>query len=238
MINFIVVDDNDKHRKKNVRFILDYMMKNNLDFDIHEYNDYSDKLISDIEKFGDSSIYVIDLELPSGDGLDIARTIRNEYNNWVSPIVIITCHTSLYYEVYKQRLQILDFIGKCEDIRNNLSKCIDICLKMLNKDKFYRYTYKSVDYTIPLSEIDYIQRDGRKTKIVTSKCEYYQNISINKIKELLPDSFIISSKGILINMKNVDKIDWNNCLTYFKSGLSAYVVSKNHKKEIVNYENI
>ena len=146
MINFIVVDDNDKHRKKNVKFILDYMMKNNLDFDIHEYNDYSDKLISDIEKFGDSSIYVIDLELPSGDGLDIARTIRNEYNNWVSPIVIITCHTSLYYEVYKQRLQILDFIGKCEDIRNNLSKCIDICLKMLNKDKFYRYTYKSVDY--------------------------------------------------------------------------------------------
>ena len=140
--------------------------------------------------------------------------------------------------MYKQRLQILDFIGKCEDIRNNLSKCIDICLKMLNKDKFYRYTYKSVDYTIPLSEIDYIQRYGRKTKIVTSKREYYQNISINKIKELLPDSFIISSKGILINMKNVDKIDWNNCLTYFKSGLSAYVVSKNHKKEIANYENI
>ena len=39
-------------------------------------------------------------------------------------------------------------------------------------------------------------------------------------------------------MKNVDKIDWNNCLTYFKDGLSAYVVSKNHKKELANYENI
>ena len=100
MINFIVVDDNEKHRNENVKFILDYMMKNNLDFNIHEYSDYSNKLISDIGSFGDSSIYVLDLELPSGDGLDIARTIRNEYNNWVSPIVIITSHTSLYYEVY------------------------------------------------------------------------------------------------------------------------------------------
>ena len=68
--------------------------------------------------------------------------------------------------------------------------------------------------------------------------DYYQNISINRIKELLPNYFIISSKGILINLKNIDKIEWNNCLVYFKDGLNAYVVSKNHKKEIVNYENI
>lgn len=236
MINFIVVDDNDKHRKKNVKFILDYMMKNNLDFDIHEYNDYSDKLISDIEKFGDSSIYVIDLELPSGDGLDIARTIRNEYNNWVSPIVIITSHTSLYYEVYKERLQILDFIGKCEDIQKNLVESVQICIRMFNKNNSYRYVYKNIEYTVPYNEINYIQREGRRTRIVTSKNDYYQNISVNIIKELLPKYFIISSKGVLINMRNVDKIDWSNNLVYFKDGNKAYIVSKSHKKEIESYE--
>lgn len=236
MINFVVVDDNDIHRKNNVKNITNYMMRNKLEFDIHEYNDYSEKLLKNIKKFDNNCIYIIDLELPSGDGLDIVKTIRNEYNNWVSPIIIITCHVSLCYDVYKQRLQILDFIGKCEDIKTNLHESINICLKMLNKDNVYKYRYKNVDYTIRFSQIDYIQRDGRRTKIVTSDNCYYQNISINKIKELLPKYFLISSKGILLNVKNVSKIDWNKCLVYFKDGISDYVVSKSHKKEIDNYE--
>ena len=38
-------------------------------------------------------------------------------------------------------------------------------------------------------------------------------------------------------MTNVDKIDWNECLVYFKHGIKGYVVSKSHKKEIDNYDN-
>ena len=236
MINFIVVEDNSSHRKYNVNMITNYMMSNKLEFNIFEYSDYSKKLLNDISGFGDSSVYIIDLELPSGDGLDIVRTIRNEYNNWVSPIIIITAHASLYYNVYKERLQILDFISKCEDIKKNLSLSIDICLRMFSKEKVYRYTYKNVDYSIPFSEIDYIQREGRRTKIVTKNACYYQNISINQIKELMPDGFVVSSKGILLNTKNIDKIDWNTYLVYFKDGLKEYIVSKSHKKELGNCE--
>ena len=238
MINFIVVDDNEKHRKKNVKFILSYMMKNKLEFDIHEYNDYSEKLISDISKFGDSSVYILDLELPSGDGLDIARAIRNEYNNWASPIIIITSHTSLCYSVYKERLQILDFIGKCEDIQSNLVESIQICLKMFNKKNIYRYFYKNVEHAIPYNEIDYVQRVNRKTMFVTANKVYYQNLSVSKIKDIFPKNFIVSLKGVLINMNNIDRIDWTNCIVYFKDGNKGYVVSKNHRKDIELYENV
>lgn len=236
MINFVVVDDNDVHRKNVTKIIMTRMMNNKIDFNIEEFTDYSKDLIKFISKNKLDTVYILDLELKNGDGIDIARMIRNDYNNWISPIIIITAHTSLYYEVYKQRLQILDFIGKCENIKKNLSENIDICLKMLNKDKVYRYTYKNVDYTIPLCEINYIQRDGRKTKIVTIDKEYYQNISINEIKNSLPSYFIISSKGILINMRNVCKIDWSTCKAYFKNKTNAYIVSKSHKKELDNYE--
>ena len=37
------------------------------------------------------------------------------------------------------------------------------------------------------------------------------------------------------DIKNIDKIDWNVCVVYFKDGISEYVVSKSHKKEIDNY---
>lgn len=236
MINFIIVEDNKLHREKIRKIIMSNMMSNKIDFDIAEFDDYNKDLLKYIKEDHENSIYILDLELPNGDGIDVAKIIRNKYNNWISPIIIITAHTSLYYEVYKQRLQILDFIGKCEDLKNNLSENINICMRMLNIDKVYRYTYKNIEYTISLSQINYIQRDGRRTKIVTKKKEYFQNISISNIKDILPNYFKVSSKGTLINMKNISKIDWNTCKVYFKDNTSEYVVSKSHKKELSNYE--
>ena len=236
MINFVIVDDNSLHRKKINKIIFSKMMENKIDFKIHEFNDYNSSLLKYIKEDKKDTIYVLDLELPNGDGIDIARLIRNENNNWISPIIIITAHTSLYYEVYKQRLQVLDFIGKCENIEKNLSEVIDICLKMLNKEKVYRYTYKNIEYTINLSSINYIRRDGRQTKIVTKDQIYYQNISIVNIKNELPSYFVLSDKGTLLNMKNVKEIDWNKIYVYFKDGTGGYLVSKNHKKELRDYE--
>ena len=236
MVNFVIVEDNAFHRKRISKSIFTKMMENKIDFKIHEFNDYNDKLFNYIKNDEKDTIYILDLELPNGDGIEIARQIRNIYNNWISPIIIITAHTSLYYEIYKQRLQVLDFIGKCDNIEKNLNENVDICLKMLNKEKVYRYTYKGIDYTINLTQIDYIQRYGRQTKIVTKNKTYYQNISIVDIKKSLPDYFINSSKGILLNMKNVEKIDWNKLKVYFKDNTSDYLVSKTHKKELNNYE--
>ena len=158
MINFILVDDNDNHRKKVNNMIVSKMMNNKIEFKVYQFSDYSNELLKFIRLNKEDCIYILDLELPNGDGIDIARMIRNDTNNWINPIIILTAHSSLYYEVYKQRLQILDFIGKCEDVKTNLSENIDICLRMLNKDKVYRYTYKSIDYTIPLNHINYIQQ--------------------------------------------------------------------------------
>ena len=109
-------------------------------------------------------------------------------------------------------------------------------LKMFDKDKAYRYTYKNVEYAINYNHIDYIQREGRKVRIVTTNGNYYQNISINMIKNKLPSYFIQSTKGIIINIKNVSKIDWQKCNVVFKDNIKGYLVSKSHRKEIEGYE--
>jgi DNA-binding LytR/AlgR family response regulator len=236
MINFIIVDDNELQRKASERAIVKKMMSNKIEFTITKFEDYNDKLTRQMSDKSFDKVYILDIELPTLDGIQIAREIRHKYNDWTSPIIILTVHTSLYYEVYKQRLQILDFISKTDNVDCLLSENIDICLKMMNKDKVYRYTYKSVDYNINFNHIDYIQRDGRKIKIVTTNGDYYQNISINKIKEMLPNYFLLSAKGIIINLKNVKKIDWQKFNVVFNDEINGYLVSKSHRKEIETYE--
>ena len=235
MINFITVDDNKLQRKMITNTIIKKMMSNKIEFSIKEFDDYNEELKSEIGNNVDT-IYILDLELPSIDGVDIAREIRYKYNDWNSPIIIITVHTSLYYEVYKQRLQILDFISKSDNVEKLLSENIDICLKIFNKEKVYRYTYKNVEYTINYNHIDYIQREGRKVRIVTTNGNYYQNTSINQLKNKLPNYFLQSTKGIIINLKNVSKIDWQNYNVEFKDDIKGYLVSKSHRKEIESYE--
>jgi DNA-binding LytR/AlgR family response regulator len=236
MINYVVVDDNNMHRKKVCKIIMTYMMDNRLEFTIKEFADYSKELLYYIRNNKINSVYILDLELPNGDGIDIARKLRNECNDWISPIIIITAHTSLYYEIYKQRLQVLDFIAKCDSPEKNLKENLEICTRMLNKERMYRYSYNNIDYAVPFSKINYIQREGRKTKISTINNNYYQNISIRKIMKLLPCNFLVSSKGTIINMRNVKKIEWRTCKVYFNDGKFEYLVSKNHKKELDAYE--
>lgn len=237
MIDFIIVDDNKQHRTELNKLIVSEMMENKLEFMVNEFDDYSKKLLTYIKNNKDNAIYILDLELPNGDGIDVARYIRDEKDDWLSPIIILTAHTSLYYNVYKQRLQVLDFVSKFSDMKTNIKENIEICIRMLNKERVYRYTYKNIEYSININSICYVQREGRQAVIVTKDKKYYQNISIHEIKNLLPDYFVQSSKGTIINMKNVEKIDWNNYLVYFKDGIKDYVVSKSHKKEIEEYDN-
>jgi DNA-binding LytR/AlgR family response regulator len=235
MTNFIIVEDNKNHKKRAKDIIVSFMMKNKYEFNIYEFDDYCQELINCINKNRSEAVYLLDLELPNGDGIDIARYIRNECNDWRSPIIICTAHTSLAFEAYKQRLQILDFIGKCFDVEENIVENLKICMKMLENDKSYRYRYKNIDYSISYDAINYIQRIGRRTLIQTTKEKYYQNISIKEIKEKLPKYFVISSKGILLNTKNINKINWNESSVYFKDNTKDYLVSYKHKKELNEY---
>ena len=78
MVNYVVVDDNTNHRKKICDIIMSNMMSNQINFKLHEFSDYTNKLLNYIEITSNINIYVLDLELPNGDGIDIARTIRNK----------------------------------------------------------------------------------------------------------------------------------------------------------------
>ena len=231
LVNFVVIEDNAIHRKNNIKLITNYMMSNKLQFDIFEYEDYSKDLLNDISSFNDNSVYIIDLELPSGDGLDIARYIRNELNNWTSPIIIITAHVSLYYDVYKQRLQILDFIGKCEDIKSNLATCIDICIKMLSKPDVYRYTYKNIDYALT----------GELFKDIYSVSICHEKLKrVFCYEDLEEDSWYVDKDGLYVytkqDLKGLDiKVLMQGRL--FSNG-DAYSDRGLHFQEIIDQRNL
>ena len=236
MINFVVINSNKNHRKNICSIIINNMMSNKIDFKINEFSDFKETLKNYIDDRKSNLIYVISLELSTSNGLDISRYIRNTINDWNCPIILISEEKSSYYDILNQKLQILDYIPKYGFLDKSLNEDIEISLRILNNIKSYKYTYKNIDYNINIDSINFIQRDGRRTKIVAGNNVYHQNISINEIKKKLPTYFIISGKGTLLNTRNVIKINWKDPIVFFKDGTKDYVATISHKKEIEKYK--
>lgn len=234
MINFIVLEDNLYHRNFANTTIKKFMMKNDIDYKILNYDDFNDKIKKTIKNDEITKIYILDFELPSATAIDVAKEIRN--NDWTSPIIILTAHGGMAFETFKERLQILDFISKQYDSETNLFELFEICLKQIKIKKNFKFKSNYIDYIIPYDNILYFYRDTfeRKVKLVTVNEEINISKSLAAIKLELDQNFIYTHKACIINKKKVKGFDWKNKRIIFDNDTEINLLSKNYKKEIEN----
>ena len=233
LINFVIVEDNDMHRKQIKKSINKYMMRNNIEYDILEFSDFTEELEKTINCLDGSYIYILDYEMPSADALDISRKIREV--DWTSPIIINSVHAKLAFETFKQRLQILDFIDKLDSSESDFFSLLDTCLLQIDiKPKTFRFKIRGVDYNIDYNKILYIYRDtyARKLVIVTNNNEYKMNKNIKDIIKVLDDRFKITHKACIVNMDRVEALVWKENKIIFDNKMEIYLLSKTHKKEL------
>lgn len=233
MINFIVVEDNKLHAKNIKNLIIKYMMANKYYFDVFLFDKDDEFLMSFINNDEDNKIYILDFELQGTNAIEISRKIRK--NDWVSPIIIFTAHGGMAFETFKQRLQILDFVSKQYKSDENLISLFDLCISQINTSRYLKINYKNNIYNIKHDHIIYIYRDSieRKVIIVTNNKEYKVRINLKEIKKKLPKYFKYSDKACIINTRRAEIYDWKNYQISFDNGLSIGLLSKTHKKELL-----
>lgn len=132
MINFIVCEDNNVILQKNMDIINKLMFKNNLNYRIYKFTNDS-KELQNLIKNNDigEKIYILDIELETISGIDIARQIRKLDNK--SIIIISTTYVEYLPFALKNKLMLFDFVSKFEDYETNLSNVIKNAINELNK---------------------------------------------------------------------------------------------------------
>ena len=201
MVNFVVVEDNEKHRKRIKEIIMNYMMKNKIDFDILEFEKDTNLLRKVINYREHKHIYIFDFELPNTNAIDLARLVREK--DWSSPIIVLTVNGGMAYETFKQRVQILDFVSKQYEAEKNMHELFDICFKQFKIKKSLKFKYKNQSYNLDYDKILYIYRDTteRKCVVVTDNDEYLVPISITDLNKKLDKDFHITHKACIVNLK-------------------------------------
>jgi len=236
MIDFIIVEDNFTYLSKYKVIIDKVMMNYDMEYNITMYDKYSPeikKLLSK-EKF---KIYIISYSKQK-KSLEMIKYIREELDDWQSLIIVMYDEVEEINQIGRQALFILDTIPKQKDFTQQLKRNIQICLKNYDqRPNTLKYCYKNTYYNIEYWKILYIEKETemKRCKIQTVDKSYYIQGCLHQKEKLLDNRFLKCNRSYIVNLEQIESYNPKTNLITLKNGKILDIVSRDKKKEIINY---
>lgn len=224
MINIIICDDNYRDANKIEKMVKKIM--HNVEHKIHVHNDYDKNFLNIVNSELSNKIYLLDIEVPTMSGIDVARLIRK--SDFTSVIIFLSGHDDMSRTVAKKNLMCLNFINKFDDLYNNLSDTLKLALTIVGKKRYMRLVSKGTIYNINLEKILYITRDtfSRESIIVCDNMRYGLRMNMKDILNQLDEDFIQIHRACYANKNRISKIDLKDMCLTFDNGEVTTLISK------------
>lgn len=237
MISFIVCEDEEILKEKYKKEIDKFMMNYDIDYKCLTFEGYDKEWKQTAKKDLGFKIYLLDIVTTTGTGLDAARLIREEYDDWTSMIIMITSYNEYKYEALGKRLMLVDFINKLDNCEQKLKDAFLICMK--NYDKKYnclKYIYKGTAYSVELREIITIEKeqDSKRRLITTTHGNFYIQGSLNVVLKQLDKRFFKCHRSLIVNINQIESYSPKTNMIKFKNKIETNLVSREKKKELFN----
>lgn len=238
MISFVICEDEKVLATEYKNEIDKFMMKYDHEYNCKLFSGYN-KAFNDYAKTNtDFKIYLLDIKTNEGSGLDAARMIREELNDWVSMIIIITSYNEYKYDAFGKRLMLVDFINKLDKCITHLHESLEICMKYYDtRPKALKYVYKNTVYNFDYRQIVYIEKEQdskRCTLHLVNKEDVAYPGTINHLVEILDERFVKVSRSSIINSDHINKFDIKDNIIRFKNGDYVDSISRDLKKGVID----
>ena len=244
MLNFIICEDDAIFRNEVVKEIDRFMMRSDIDYKIHQFDSY-DKNFEEITKTDlGFKVYLLDIKTSYGSGMDAARYIREEIDDWVSILIIITAFSEYRYEALTNRLYLLDFINKLDNCTQKLREALAIVMKNYgNRDKSLSFEYNYMIHKVEFRNILYIEKEpnSKRCYIHTTFGDYKIHKTLSQLEQVLDKRFLKVNRSVVINLDLIRTYDSRNNYIDFINGTRVNAVSRTKKKilikKVLNEEN-
>ncbi len=236
MINYILCEDDKEFRKTIKEQIIKFMMKSDIKYEFYEFNNYNQKFEEIVKKDIGFKVYFLDIKTDYGSGIDAARYIREQEQDWVSIIIIITAFGEYRYEALSNRLFLLDFINKLDNCRNKVNEVLEITMKHYdNKEKSFSYEYNYMMYKIEFRNIVYIEKeqDSKRCIIHTTYGTFKVPMGLNEVIKHLDERFIRLHRSMIVNVDKIAMYDIKSNKLTFENGQTTNLVARSKRKELL-----
>lgn len=172
-------------------------------------------------------LYILDIELPDINGVDLARRIREMDDECL--IVFLTSHPGYVYDVFD--VMVYDYIVK-PITRERMEVLMNRARKTVEKQgRIFYYTFKRVRYGLNAENICLFQKNSRVVEIHTNRQDVnYTYMKMDEVMaQLSPSVFARINYSSIVNLKYVTGIQGQ--VVQLSNGMSVNI-ARNLLKEV------
>ena len=234
MINFIIYTDKNKSQQNYKKIILNILNQRNEKYIILTITNYTNYTKEKINALIGNNIYILDMDMSSTSGLDIAKILRYE-EDWASSIILTTSSNELKEKGFASKILPIDIIKKDEDFFKNMKKALQIALQIHSHYPSFNFLYNNEFYQIPYDDILYFEKNlnNNYTSIITKNNVYKIKESIKNIENKLANTtiFFKTHQSCIVNLKHIKKVNFSKNRIHFKNQ-EIDLLARNKKKEL------
>jgi DNA-binding LytR/AlgR family response regulator len=162
------------------------------------------------------TVYILDIELPDGNGLELAKEIRKIQER--AYIVFLTAYEK--YALFGYEVRAFHYI-----IKENMEK------KLVQTKGQYLVKRAGVFEKVALREICYIYKEQKNSIFVTLQGKKANRESLKEVAGKLPkEQFVMAERGYIVNLLHVERLE-KGMLTMDNGDLIK--VGRGHNREIM-----
>lgn len=177
-------------------------------------------------------VIFMDYQMEEMDGIETARKLRE--TNSDSIIIFISAYPSAALDAFE--VQTFRFIQKPID-ETKLYKALDDYLKSVDRDDLLLINTHDGSYKIKMSEIIYLEGEGKYTTIRTKNKSLRVHLNLKQLEIRLPSSkFIRCSKSFVAGFEHISNHNRSEIIfdNGEKANIGAHYATK-FKTELQNY---
>lgn len=233
MLQIAICDDNETTINKVEETAGRFFRTHCADCKISSYQS-SENLLYDIKDGLHFDLFLLDIEMPGVDGMDLAKSIHTDMPD--AKIIFITSH--LEYAITAYEFAVFRYIPKMM-LDDKLETALEDYYKLyrLERSEFYTIQVKNHVKQIPYRSIMYILKEG---KYAIFHLEDGKTMSVRKtltqvFEEFHKEYFCFADRGCIVNLANVAGMDENGItllggrhITVSKSNLPGFKTTLLH----------
>ncbi|MBD5129382.1 MAG: response regulator transcription factor [Ruminococcaceae bacterium] len=238
MLKVAICDDEKVFHKEIISLLHRFQKERKIEIIMDHYEDGNTLLQSEQEY----DVIFMDYQMEEMDGIETARKLRE--TNSDSIIIFISAYPSAALDAFEVRT--FRFIQKPVD-DTKLFKALDDYMKSADYDNLLFVNTHDGNYKIKMSEIIYLEGDGKYTTIRTKNKSLRVHLNLKQLEIRLPDSkFTRSSKSFVVGYEHISNHDNSEIVfdngekanigahyaTKFKTGFQDYIIRYNEEHRI------
>jgi two-component system response regulator LytT len=193
-------------------------------------------LIYDLEEHVHFDIFLLDVEMPDMNGIELAKNIRKMQENGY--IIFLTSHPQFAIRGYDRKVRAYQYLLK-ETMNSRLPEVMeDVIRRCLREEKQYYFIVNQHRMEkLKYQNIIHIKKDGKNCMIVMVDGVHTDRTTLENIMSCLDTAmFLPIERGCIVNIEHICKIQRNE--VYMDNG-DILEISRNNiqkvKKRVSRY---